>query len=65
MNEPVVQFGFGTHDAFERTEALEVGTTHIGDEAEIGFGDLDEFFDIARVRSAHLDDRHIVRARYT
>ena len=63
MNDIVIQLGFGVHDAFERTESLQMGATDIGDETVVGFGYIDEFLDISRVGGTHLDDGHLVCTR--
>ena len=62
--EEIIEFGFGAHDAFERAEALQMGFADVGDETEVRFGYLDEFFDVSGMLRAHLYNRHLVRARH-
>ena len=58
--QKVVEFALGFHHAFERAEALQVGTTDVGNESAGGFDGLYERLDVARVAGTHLDDGYLV-----
>ena len=63
-NQEIIQLALGLADTLEGAEALQVGTTHIGDEATGRLGRLYQRLDVARMRSTHLYDsnlRHIVQ----
>ena len=58
--QEVIEFALGLHHPFERAEALQMGTTHVGDESAGGLGSLGQRLDVARMRGTHLDDGYLV-----
>ena len=56
----VVKLALGLDDAFEGTEALQVGTPHVGDDAASGLRRLDQRLDVARMAGPHLDNSYLV-----
>ena len=60
FHQKVVQLALGLADPFKRAEALQVGTSHIGDEAAGGFCRLYQRLDVARMRGTHLHYGNVV-----
>jgi hypothetical protein len=48
-DEEIIEFTLSLADAFEGTEALQVGTTYIGNETTGRLGSLYQRLDVARV----------------
>ena len=59
-NQEIIQLALGLADTLEGAEALQVGTTHIGDEATGRLGRLYQRLDVAGMRSTHLYDGNVV-----
>ena len=59
-NQEIIQLALGLADTLEGAEALQVGTTHIGDEATGRLGRLYQRLDVARMRSTHLYNGNVV-----
>ena len=56
----VVQLALSVDNAFQRTEALQVGFSHVSDQATGGLGSLGKGLDVARVACPHLDNGNLV-----
>ena len=57
--EEVVELALGTTDALEGAEALQMGSSDVGDESAGGLSSLDECLDVARVGCSHLDHGNV------
>ena len=58
-HKEVVQLTLRLADALERAEALQMGTSHVGNKATGGFSRLYQRLDITRMRGAHLHNGNI------
>ena len=56
----VVQFALGMYHTLKRAEALQVGTTYVGDDGIVGFYHIDERLYVARMRRSHLHNGYLV-----
>ena len=59
-DEEIVQFTLGLTNPFEGTETLQMGTTHIGNQATIGLSSLHQRLDITRMRGTHFHHSNIM-----
>ena len=60
LKQIVIQLAFCLANTLEGAEALQVGTSYVGDESAGGFGRLYQRLDVARVRGSHLYDGNVV-----
>lgn len=58
--QEIVKLALGSYDAFERAEALEVRLAHIGDDAVVGFHNVDKGLYLTWVVGSHLHHCNIV-----
>lgn len=56
----VVKFALGADNSLERTESLQMGLAHIGNQGVIGSGNRHQLGNIAGVAGAHLHDGYLV-----
>ena len=56
----VIEFSLGTLHSIKGTEALKVGTSHIGDESKVGLHDAAQEGYLAGMVGSRLDDSHLM-----
>ena len=56
----IVQFALGMYHTLKRAEALQMCTTHIGDDGIVGLYHVDESLDVARMRRTHLHNGNLM-----
>ena len=61
----VVKFALCADDALERSESLQVGASHVGDNGIIRLYNVNESLDVAGVRSSHLHYGNVVLGTQT
>ena len=70
--EEIVQLALGALHPLERAEAQQVCPTYIGDQSDVGFANIHQLVDVARMTGSHLDNGYLMfgfqaqhRSRYT
>ena len=63
--EVIVKFPLGPDHSIKRAKSLQMGLSHIGNQAIIGMSDLHQLTDITRMAGTHLDHRQLMRLTKT